>query len=81
MSKREVIHIMGTPNSVKAADNVEVLVYAVDRFWSAEAFTYVGEYWIELENDEVIRYGKPGDFGNAAPPTQKIIIERSGAGY
>ena len=81
MTKPEVVRVMGTPDSVKGADGVEVLVYSVDKLWTTERYTYTGDYWIELKNGRVTKYGKPVDFNMANPPTQKVIIERQGAGY
>jgi hypothetical protein len=63
MSKPEVFDVLGDPDSVKAADKTEVLVYGSNDFWAVEPGHYHGEYWVVLEGGKVAKYGKPGDFG------------------
>jgi hypothetical protein len=76
MSKPQVIDVMGDPDSTKASDGIEVLVYGVDKMWSTEVYSYSGDYWIVLKDGKVAKYGKPGDFGTAEPAAIRVQLEQ-----
>lgn len=64
MTKQEVIGTMGPPNSTKAKDSTETLVYIHEgTFWTwGHGVRPTREYWVRLENGKVTQYGQPSDF-------------------
>jgi hypothetical protein len=74
MDKGQVLDIMGDPDSTKAADGVEVLVYDVDPWLHAEAWSYSGEYWVMFAGGRVVKYGKPQDVGTPVGSTLNVNI-------
>ncbi len=72
MSKAEVIGILGSPDSTKAAPDVTVLEY---RMVSDDFATHADPYWVVLRDGKVSTIGKAGDFGTLATPTQTIQVK------
>ena len=74
MTKKEVIRILGNPGSVAATDKAEFLRYFLyetsDNAWRSIHATY----YIKLENDKVVLYGRQGDFGITEKPKQTIDL-------
>lgn len=64
MSKSEVLIVMGNPDSTKAKDNVETLVYIHEgTFWTwGHGIRPTREYWVTLQDGKVSQYGQPADF-------------------
>lgn len=75
MTKSEVIDVMGDPDTTKAAEGIEYLVYRIDPWAHMEAWNASGEYWAVIENGKLTKYGRPGDFNTTEAPTTKVIIE------
>jgi len=76
MSKEQVLDIMGTPESTKAMNPREVLVYSdTERPFGAPA-RYT-QYWVVLVDGKVFQFGQAGDFGNSSVPTQHVIIDKT----
>lgn len=74
MSKDDVENILGEPRASGAAKGVEYFEYRMvdGGFGGTEGF-----YWIRFEHGKVVSYGRPGDFEMAAPPTEKLIIQKN----
>ena len=77
MTKQEVIKVMGEPSSTSATEGVEYMNY--DLYLTALRFgEYVSQpYYIRIVGGKVDSFGRKGDFGTTAPPTQKLVIETS----
>lgn len=58
MTKKEVIEIVGEPNSTSATKNVEILKYRL-----ATGGFFTTEYAVRLQDGKVDAYGEVGDFG------------------
>lgn len=57
MNKREVISVMGSPDSTKASHGIETLIYTL---WD-NSISYQRDYWVILKNGQVVEYGKASD--------------------
>ena len=71
MSKHQVMEEMGYPDSTKAGNGDEVLVYDLH---NCSICGLTSEYWVVIQNGRVVQYGRAGDF-NTSTPTQKVIIQ------
>jgi hypothetical protein len=74
MTKQDVIKIMGTPDSTKAREGEEVLVYTLRDGVMSPKYTSK-DYWVVLIDGKVKQYGRAGDYGSAEPERKHIIIE------
>lgn len=75
MSKLQVIDVMGDPDSTKAQNGKEFLVYMLASNARSDLIAKMEEYWVVLDQGRVVSYGKAGDFGTAQDPTNRIILE------
>lgn len=64
-TKDQVIALMGAPDSSKAANGVEVLVYSLSDTDNDAFYGNKSEYWVTIEGGKVTKYGRAGDFGTA----------------
>jgi outer membrane protein assembly factor BamE (lipoprotein component of BamABCDE complex) len=55
MTKQNVVGILGTPQSVQAAGNQEVLTYTLSNSWNSQFWN--SEYRVVLQNGRVVAYG------------------------
>lgn len=82
MSKAQAIEKLGEPDSLRADEGSETLVY----YLSEAAFPIInkprGEYWVVLKNDKVIKYGRMGTFVSHedARATQNAITQGYNSG-
>jgi hypothetical protein len=68
MTKSEVLAKLGSPNSTRANEGVEYLVYKLrDRVEldPIKAQSIGEDYFVQLKDGRVVSYGKVGDFGTA----------------
>jgi hypothetical protein len=79
MTKNEVIEVMGTPDSTKARDNIETLVYIHEgTFWTwGHGVRPTREYWAILKDGKLAQYGLAGDFGSSVKPTEHVVIDKN----
>jgi outer membrane protein assembly factor BamE (lipoprotein component of BamABCDE complex) len=56
MPKAEVIRILGTPESVRAQNGQEVLIYTLSNSWNSPVWNE--NYYVQLQNGRVVSYGK-----------------------
>lgn len=84
MSKDEAVSILGTPVSVSApGPGQEYLNY---RFAETDAEAQEGiskPYFVLIENDSVIQYGRYGDFGYSNEHTINVntVLDKNTSGY
>lgn len=84
-SKSEIISIMGAPNSVRAGEGAEYLIYHLTDDYSYEStvvsfgmlppIAKKSDYFVKLVDDKVISYGKVGDFDSTKMPEAQIKIK------
>ena len=55
MTRQNVVSILGTPQSVQAAGNQEVLTYTLSNSWNSQFWN--SEYRVVLQNGRVVAYG------------------------
>ena len=74
MTKLEVIHAIGTPDSISAKGNTEYLMY----LWGSpkELVGEPREYFVRLKDGRVDSYGKKGDFDSTKEPTVNVNIQK-----
>lgn len=80
MSKPEVVHILGTPESTRATRGVEFLVYRLrERIAKpGEAIAPIGideKYFVKLVDGKVESFGRLGDFDSIKPFETKHEID------
>ncbi|MBT7247126.1 MAG: outer membrane protein assembly factor BamE [Proteobacteria bacterium] len=89
MSKQEVVKIMGTPDTSKAASGVEYLIYKLqDTLGTCVGISLLtfgigvvspeckgALYFVQLRNGAVSAYGKQGDFDSTKDPTLRILTQ------
>ena len=91
MSKADVISTIGQPSRVSANKGVTYLIYLLvdDVDYSQSSITLglappqtsKSEYFIKLQNNSVVSYGRAGDFGSSIEPTndnhEQTIINKT----
>ena len=77
MTKTQVIELLGEPQSARATQGVEYLIYRL-----AEGFSVAGaphevrsSYFVGLRNGVVDSYGRLGDFDSTRIPESKHTID------
>lgn len=80
MSKPEVIKLLGAPESTRASQGVEYLIYTLTERIAkpGEAplpFPIQGQYFVRLVNGRVDSYGNVGDFDSTKPFETKHQID------
>jgi outer membrane protein assembly factor BamE (lipoprotein component of BamABCDE complex) len=80
MSKAEVVHILGTPESTRATRGVEFLVFNLRERIArpGEAIAPIGineKYFVKLFDGKVESYGHLGDFDSTKPFETKHEID------
>lgn len=73
MSKSQVVKILGTPKYVAAQEKTEYLIFDLSPYDVDMGF-HNQEYFVKLVDGTVESYGKKGDMGSTAAPTQNINI-------
>src|SRR5688572_30493894 len=76
MTKAEALKVMGQPDSVAATDGVEYLNYRLATSMLDTDGSDTSDYFVQIKNGVVAGYGKRGDFGTTAPPTQRIEVDQ-----
>jgi len=72
MTKEEVVKVLGRPKERKAKQDLEILEY--HDFWAHNPFRpSSSKYWVFFKNDELIQWGKIGDFGTKKQKQQYKI--------
>jgi len=67
MSKAEVISAMGEPSRVSASEGAEFLIYRlVDRVDRYPRRTSRNDYFVKLQDNRVVAFGRFGDFAKTA---------------
>jgi hypothetical protein len=75
MSKAEVIAVMGSPNSSAGYDGgVEVLKYSLAKNLDEVMLYTASEYFIQLKDGKVTKYGRMGDFDSTKDPTTNVNL-------
>lgn len=87
MSKSEVIATMGTPSRTSATEGSEFLIYnLVDDVDYTPAAIGLGmlppkvtknDYFVKIQNNKVVSYGKVGDFDSTKTPEATINVNTS----
>lgn len=73
MPKAEVIGRLGEPSSIKASGGTEILEYDFGRcVVTCSKLNGIDQQWVFIRDGRVYQYGRAGDFGTAAYPTQVI---------
>ncbi len=76
MTKAEALKVMGPPDSVAATDGIEYLNYRLATSLLDTDGSDTSDYFVQIKNGVVSGYGKRGDFGTTAPPTQRIEVDQ-----
>lgn len=71
MGKQEVLKVMGSPTSVKAKDNEEVLEYLLWPTWSPSIYDKKQQFWVILKDGRVTQYGNAGDYNTSLPSDRR----------
>lgn len=71
MGKQEVLKVMGSPTSVKAKDNEEVLEYLLWPTWSPSIYDKKQQFWVILKDGKLTQYGNAGDYDTAQPSDRR----------
>lgn len=56
MTKSEVIQILGSPESVRAKNGQEILIYTLSNSWNSPVWNE--KYYVHLQNGRVVSYGQ-----------------------
>ena len=76
MTKQEVIKAMGSPSNTRASAGVEYLVYRLCLQRSLGQCYNVAEFFVQIEENRVIQYGKVGDFDSTQKPESTINVNK-----
>lgn len=55
MTRQDVVSVLGSPESVQAANGQEVLVYTLSNSWNSPVWN--SQYAVVLQNGRVVAYG------------------------
>jgi hypothetical protein len=76
MSKKEVISIMGQPDSTSAKGSIEYMSYSLWRdFWDRRPGDYSDQFYVRLVKGKVESYGRLGDFDSTKVEESKQTID------
>jgi outer membrane protein assembly factor BamE (lipoprotein component of BamABCDE complex) len=56
MTKPQVVQILGTPESVRAQNGQEALIYTLSNSWNSPVWNE--KYYVLLQNGKVVSYGQ-----------------------
>jgi len=70
MTKQQVINVLGDPESASAKEGVEYFRYCLpmNRMGGWKDW-----YFVRLENNKVVAYGRVGDFGYTRPANEATL--------
>jgi len=77
MTKDEVVKIMGTPSSIAASGQIQILKYEVSSMFSSRAMWSSDwtPYYVRLVDGRVESFGRLGDFDSTKDPTLNVNIK------
>lgn len=78
MTKEEVIHVMGTPDSTAApGGGMELLRYELASTVAQAEYHITQEYYVRLVGGRVESYGRMGDFNSTKNPTMNYNVNEN----
>ena len=79
MSKAEVMHVHGKPQSTSMQANLEYMTYSycVARCSQPPVVRVYEPFYVRLVDGKVESYGRTGDFDSTKTPTAKIQVEQN----
>jgi Flp pilus assembly protein TadD len=81
MTKGEVVKALGQPESTRATQNTEFMIYTLRERLDGRPFVDItphevlGQYYVRLTRGHVDAYGQVGDFDSTHVPEQKLDID------
>lgn len=66
MTKEQVTSILGEPKSTSATGNITFMRYYIENLYGWQESN---AYFVELQNNKVVKYGQLGDFNSTQSPT------------
>jgi hypothetical protein len=67
MTRQEAVQTMGKPWTTKGVPEGEYLIYRLADTWAG----WTEEYFVAIVDGRVVAFGKTGDFGSTALPTER----------
>jgi len=86
MTKDQVVKALGQPESTRATQNTEFMIYTLRERLDGRPFVDItphevlGQYYVRLTGGRVDAYGQVGDFDSTHVPEQKVDIDVTSKG-